>query len=169
KPVKFSDSKRKWFNQALPKRKYVIYPELKRFLIVCEGTKTEPNYFKSIGKTLSKNTVKITMEGAGQNTLSLLKHAFELFSKSQKSNDPFDEVWIVFDRDSFPPDDFDNAIKYARKHKMRTAWSNEAFEFWYLLHFEYRNTHMSRQEYSEELSKYLDQSYKKICKTCTLY
>ena len=35
------------------------------------------------------------------------------------------------------------------------AYTNEAFELWYLLHFEYRNTAMSRTEYSSKLTEHI--------------
>ncbi len=42
------------------------------FLILCEGTKTEPNYFESFKKHLPRDTVDIEIEGLGQNTLSIM-------------------------------------------------------------------------------------------------
>ena len=41
------------------------------------------------------------------------------------------------------------------------AWSNEAFELWYLLHFEDRYTGMKRTDYEEKLTQYLKRPYKK--------
>jgi hypothetical protein len=36
-------------------------------------------------------------------------------------------------RDSFPDDDFDNAVAKTRGHDFLSAgWSNEAFELWYV-------------------------------------
>jgi len=77
---------------------------------------------------------------------------------------PFDQVWVVFDRDSFEPDDFDNAIKSADANGMKCAWSNEAFELWYILNFEYRNTGMNRTEYKGRLTNLLGEPY---CKNAT--
>ncbi len=50
-----------------------------------------------------------------------------------RRTNPFDRVWLVFDRDDFP--DFNKAIALARSHNLQVAWSNESFELWYLLHF----------------------------------
>jgi hypothetical protein len=74
---------------------------------------------------------------------------------------PFDQVWVVFDRDSFPADDFDNAITKAQNDNIKTAWSNEAFELWYVLHFEYRTTAMPRAEYQYKLSTCMGRRYAK--------
>ena len=61
----------------------------------------------------------------------------------------FDRVWIVFDKDDF--DDFNAAIAKARRYGFKTAWTNEAFELWYILHFEYLDTGISRHDYLEKL------------------
>ena len=74
---------------------------------------------------------------------------------------PFDQVWVVFDRDSFPPSDFDNAISKAEADGIKCAWSNEAFELWYVLHFEYRTTAMPRVDYQDKLSSLLGRTYAK--------
>lgn len=143
-----------------------------RILIVCEGTKTEPNYFEAwkeqvdeIKKKYALRTTasicigdEISIDGEGKNTLSLVEVALE---KKNKSPLDYNQVWCVFDRDSFPPSDFDNAIKKAESCGMKVAYSNEAFELWYLLHFVHRVTSMSRSEFKDELSKHLGMLYQK--------
>ncbi len=121
-----------------------------RILIVCEGEKTEPNYFEAF-KTISNGSFVYDIEakGFGLNTIGVVNKAIELRDKAQI---PYDAVWAVFDRDSFPPNDFDNAIAIAQANNINVAWSNEAFELWYLLHFQYRNTAMSRTEYKNAIS-----------------
>jgi len=64
----------------------------KSLLIVCEGERTEPAYFESF--PLNKKVREIV--GAGANTLSVVKEAIRL-----RDNSNFDEIWCVFDRDSF--------------------------------------------------------------------
>ena len=54
---------------------------------------------------------------------------------------------MVFDKDSFSSNNFNAAILLAENNNIKVGWSNEAFELWYLLHFQYRNTSMSRTEY----------------------
>jgi hypothetical protein len=129
---------------------------------MCEGAKTEPNYFKSIQSELPRKTIEIKILGEGRNTLSLVKSAIEARDRQAETGSyEFDKVWVVFDRDSFPPDSFDNAIRSATAHLIDCAWSNEAFEFWYILHFEYRNTGMSRTEYQGKLTELLGEPYQK--------
>ena len=121
-----------------------------RLLIVCEGAKTEPNYFLAF---------KVTNEvyGKGLNTLSLISEA----ERRNREDGPFDQIWCVFDRDSFPADDFNRAITLAESKKFRVAYSNEAFELWYLLHFRYVDTALHRSQYAEKLEECLERKYKK--------
>lgn len=127
------------------------------FLIVCEGEKTEPNYFKSF--KLSSALVKVV--GCGYNTQSLVKRALEIRKKAKEDDEIFDQVWCVFDRDSFPLQNFNEAIYLAKRKNIKVAYSNEAFELWYLLHFHYYNSAMSRDEYKKKLSRELGHPYQK--------
>ena len=131
------------------------------YLIVCEGEKTEPNYFESFKERLKKGAVKVKVIGDGTDTLRVVQAAKRIYERSLRTPTPYDKVWVVFDRDSFPPSDFDNAIHSADANNFGCAWSNEAFELWYLLHFEFRNSAMSRTEYKKCLSAHLGEKYKK--------
>lgn len=123
------------------------------FLIVCEGEKTEPNYFKAFP---TPTDVIIEVVGEGYNTLSLVKRAAEL-AKEQS----YDQVWCVFDRDSCHIETFNAAIELAKRKGFRVAYSNEAFELWYLLHFHYYQTSIPRRQYCELLTDLLCRPYKK--------
>lgn len=120
------------------------------FLIVCEGSKTEPNYFKSFPKMAGNLVFDLTFDGGGISTTKVLEKALEIRDKSSRK---FDRIWIVFDKDSFPDAYFNKAILDAEKEGIKSAWSNEAFELWYLLHFAYRNTGISRDEYQKAIEK----------------
>ena len=118
------------------------------FLIVCEGEKTEPNYFKSFPKQVGKIVYDIEFDGGGISTLKVVEKAIELRDKSKQK---YDRVWAVFDRDSFKSNSFNNAILKAKANNVSCAWSNEAFELWYLLHFHNRITAMKRDEYKKAI------------------
>jgi hypothetical protein len=118
------------------------------FLIVCEGAKTEPNYFESFPKMAGNLVFDLKFEGGGISTTKVLEKALEIRDKSSQK---FDRIWIVFDKDSFPEAHFNKAILDAEEEGIKSAWSNEAFELWYLLHFVYRNTGMSRDEYKKAI------------------
>jgi inorganic triphosphatase YgiF len=106
----------------------------------------------------------IEIEGEGKNTKSLIEITERHRSKKEAlTGRKFDFTWAVFDRDSFPADNFDNAINQAEgmKPKIQCAWSNEAFELWYLLHLEFVNTPMSRELYKSKIEKWLSKKIEK--------
>ncbi len=125
-----------------------------KILIVSEGTKTEPNYFKAF-RTFNRGTIvyDIEIKGEGDNTINVVDKAIELKNKGE-----YDSVWAVFDRDSFPANNFNDAINKAEQHGIGCAWSNEAFELWYLYHFVNRVTAMSRAEYKKAISAAVNNS-----------
>ncbi len=65
----------------------------------------------------------------------------------------FDRVWVVFDKDDFPEDNFNGAIIKATSNEINCAWTNEAFELWFLLHFQFVNNGMKRDEYKAFLER----------------
>ena len=125
-----------------------------KILIVSEGTKTEPNYFKSF-RTFNRGTIvyDIEVKGEGDNTINVVDKAIELKNKGD-----YDSVWAVFDKDSFPDKNFNAAIEKAENNGIGCAWSNEAFELWYLYHFVNRVTAMSRTEYKKAITEAVNNS-----------
>lgn len=120
------------------------------FLIVCEGEKTEPNYFKSFKKNVKPFVYTIDTFGEATNTKDLVR---KTIAARDKSSQQYDSVWAVFDKDSFSPNNFNSAIALAEANNIKVGWTNESFELWYLLHFQYRNTAMNREEYKSALEK----------------
>jgi hypothetical protein len=120
------------------------------FLIVCEGEKTEPNYFRSFPKKVGKFIYDISFEGGGISTLGVVEKAIQLREKSKQK---YDRVWAVFDRDCFKANSFNSAIQKAKANNIKCAWSNQAFELWYLLHFHNRITAMERDEYTKAIEQ----------------
>jgi hypothetical protein len=62
---------------------------------------------------------------------------------------------VVFDRDSFSAQDFNAAIQRCHNSDVGCAWSNEAFELWYLLHFQYYENAMSRRVHKNMIKDHL--------------
>lgn len=118
-------------------------------LIVCEGEKTEPNYFKAFRVSSAE------IIGIGHVTKSLVEYAIRY---RDAADYPYDQVWCVFDRDDF--DDFAEAITLAERNNMGVAYSNQAFELWYLLHFSFMDSALHRDGYIEILKRQLG-TYKK--------
>lgn len=130
-----------------------------RILIVCEGEKTEPNYFESL-RMKYRLSSSIVIKGEGANTQSLVRIAIEESKKLGKGY-RFDSVWCVFDKDSFEESACREAFELADSNKINVIFSNEAFEFWYLLHFDYIDSAMSRGDYGEKLTQRLGEKYEK--------
>ncbi len=165
--IKITDAKKSWFRQPETERKRDFRPLRRFYLIVCEGTKTEPNYFEGLKRNLPPgviNLVDLTVEGTGHNTLTVIDDALRAKARLEKQGRTIDEVWAVFDRDSFPEEHFNNAIFKGKANGVQCAWTNEAFELWYLLHFQFFQNGMSRDAYAEllerELSNKLKRPYK---------
>ncbi len=128
------------------------------FLIVCEGKETEPNYFKSFPKRNKSYVIELKTGGGGISTRKVVEKAVKSRDASPLK---FDRVWAVFDKDSFTDDNFDKAIDLAQKNQIRCAWSNEAFELWYLLHFSYVQTAMHRNDYTSALERAVNNQLRK--------
>ncbi len=127
--------------------------QLRRILIVCEGKKTEPNYFKKF-KTNPEVFDAIDVQGTGYNTVSLIEKAIKIKNEAIQKSEPYIETWCVFDKDDFSVESFEKAIKMAEQNQIKCAYSIEAFEIWYMLHFNFYETAFSRSQYKEELSSY---------------
>lgn len=170
KKIKISPEQRNRFARSELKRRPGIRPKRRYYLIVCEGAKTEPNYFEGLKTDLPKGVLtafQIDIEGTGRNTMSLIDEALRLQDVYQRQTGrPVDKLWTVFDRDSFTASDFNTAIQRCKvsRPEIGCAWSNEAFELWYLLHFHYYNNAMSRTQYQglieQNLQRFVGRDYR---------
>ena len=116
-------------------------------LIVCEGENTEPSYFNQF--KLSTATIKAI--GEGYNTTSLVNRAIKL--SKEKS---YDQVWCVFDKDDFSVYNFNNAIAISEANNFGVAYSNQAFEYWVILHFDdHQGGGMHRDDYNNKINTLL--------------
>ena len=97
----------KRFERKERRRKINFREQRVYFLIVCEGTKTELQYFESFKTVLSPYTLDIETIGTAKNTLGVVETAIQ---RRNTPNKKYDSVWAVFDRDSFSECNFNNAI-----------------------------------------------------------
>ncbi len=139
-------------------------------IIACEDSVSSPTYFRMIVSSLIKNKI-ITQDSfviapnKHSNPMGVLND-LKNYKKDGKTYKDFDHKWIVIDRDSprvngggHTKEDFNNALKGA-EHKysnlnVEVAYANDSFELWYLLHFEYRNSAISRDEILTQVIKRL--------------
>lgn len=124
-----------------------------RVLIVCEGSKTEPNYLRELIShfQLSSANVEITGDG-GSAPHSVVEYAIELFERDLDYN----AVFCVFDRDGHST--FDQALQQVRdkilvrrvgrrkagEARFEAIVSIPCFEYWVLLHYQYTTAPMQR-------------------------
>lgn len=131
-------------------------PKPNSFLIVSEGTKTEPMYFDGLAKYINEKYGKgidsekplIVPQGEGRCTVSLVQETERIVSRAKIL---YSQVWVIFDKDDFS--DFDEAIELAEDLGYRTGWSNQSFEYWIYLHFNYSDSALHRDVWVEKLSK----------------
>ena len=133
-----SSHKPRGFARRPPKRE-----EGSKVIIVCEGSKTEKNYFEAIRKDLRLTTVQIAVyHPNGTNPRLIVDSARQ--KRQEQINDKTwngqkDTAWAVYDGvEHFNNNsaDWHEAINIARDHKINLAITNPSFEFYYLLHFQ---------------------------------
>ena len=125
------------------------------YLIVCEGKKTEPNYFNGLKKQINEkygNKVdvlipEIEIKGTGKNTTDLVKYTQKFVNYSSKV---YGQVWVVFDKDDYSDEQFNSAIENCYYN---VAWSNPNFELWLLAHFKRISRYISKDDILKELNK----------------
>lgn len=113
-----------------------------RVLIVCEGEKTEPNYFKELITFYKLNTANVAVDkSSGSSPISVFRRANELYENEIMKSIPFDKVYCVFDKDSHETyqEALDAISRKSPKNIFYACTSVPCFEFWLLLHYGYRN------------------------------
>jgi hypothetical protein len=131
--------KRKARRAELHRRRVSRHAPYDRVLIVCEGEKTEPNYFKWLRSKLGLNRANVVIadKKGGLDPKSLVEYAIEEYKKEPD----FDRVYCVFDKDKHST--YQGALDKIRSTRLRgrskihAITSVPCFEFWLLLHFAY--------------------------------
>ena len=102
----------------------------KTILIYCEG-ETERIYFEQMKILKRSKMVSVKIKNVKRSAIKLARHAYR-----DSSYQPFDEVWIVFDKDDLTEKQLEEVNTFCVQHNIHIAYTNEAFELWLLLHFE---------------------------------
>ncbi len=163
KPIKKSDAKK--LDKMMAKKRDTALNELPpRMLIVTEGTKTEPYYLKILADRINGAASRISrtprviveVEGTGRNTSGLYRYLEDNYGSPELG--VYKEIWLVYDKDDFPNDRFDNAAfkaKETKNSKFNVAWSNQSFELWLLWHYQDYGSSNHRKDYIKNLKKYV--------------
>lgn len=111
----------------------------KRLLIVCEDEKSSKIYFESfkrdekLKRQLSSVDIEV-VHPKDHSPVGLVNEAKIKKKKAKRDRNPYDEVWIVLDKDGHA--NLEQALITARDNKISVALSIMCFEYWILLHFE---------------------------------
>lgn len=110
-----------------------------RILILCEGTRTEPNYFGGFKKAQRLTSVVVRPLRSGQvGPAGLLRRVRE----ELKEDSGWDEVYCILDHDGRDAeiDSFEKKLAAVDLQTdscdIKMVLSRPCFEFWLLLHFE---------------------------------
>ena len=157
KNVKKSDVDKAWNkHKQLSKIPIATRDKGRKYLIVCEG-QTEKWYFEKF-PVLTANVVSV---GVGMTKYTLVQEARKLMKQ-----DNYDEVWCVFDLDlnaeiNGQLEDFNKAVFADNGKIFRCAYSNDAFELWFYLHYQYTDYQHHRDFYYDQLSIFWEMNYEK--------
>jgi len=107
-------------------------------LVVTEGAKTEPLYFKLLKRELRAANVEVQVSHStdGSDPLSVVRYAIDAVQRNRS----IDECYCIIDRDEHTT--FDEAVRMAqdygsgsRRRKLKLIVSDPCFEYWLLLHY----------------------------------
>lgn len=110
-----------------------------RVLIVCEGSKTEPEYFKDLRNyyQLKSANIEICGEECSSAPSSILKYAEQRYAEDKNAGNPFDRVYCVFDKDTHHC--YQPTLDAIARKREKSTWfaitSVPCFEYWILLHY----------------------------------
>ncbi|MDQ2731040.1 MAG: RloB family protein [Armatimonadota bacterium] len=131
-------------------------------LIACEGTETEPIYFRAIFSELKLLRERLIFAPhQGPHPRSVVKAAVQargILRAAKEWNDQIDHAWAVIDCDEHRQQSrkrWNDAVETARQQNIFLAVSNPSFELWYLLHYQDQSANLEREEARRLLKKYL--------------
>jgi RloB-like protein len=156
---------------ARQEKKENLHESYPRILIVSEGSKTEPLYFRNLCAEFRLPATKIIVKPCESGTapIQVVKYAIELFKNgdAKKGIRPksFDQIYAVFDRDDH--ESYHDALQIAASNngklsndeKQRIPFkaiaSVPSFELWLLLHYQEVQAPLHRNEVMSRLKKYI--------------
>lgn len=142
--VNYMSKSKSRYERRKPERK-----EKNEIVIVCCG-QTEKEYFKKYNIDIGSIRIVPIMD----NTSPIGNVNRAIAEKNKRK--PL-QCWCVFDKDNF--NEFDEAIDIAKKNGINVAFSNQAFELWFILH----KTFLCRQVHRNEYHKMLEKSVFEKC------
>lgn len=120
-----------------------------RCLIVCEGSKTEPQYLSELRDIWGIAHTHVSIQRSrGASPDQVVRNAESLYDDDAKLGDSYDQVFCVFDRDEHST--FRSAVQQIRDmtsagKPFKAITTTPCIEFWFLLHFGYSDAPFSKQ------------------------
>lgn len=164
----------------LPKGRRGITDQLLQFgvhLVYMEGTRTEPYYVDNIKNRIAAKysckpndiaIIKGINDKKSRHTVELVNFALNDVKKRLQKKHTINHVWVFFDKDSF--EDFEEAHKLIERQNnskqknfegfmfdeetgisWHSCWSNECFELWLWLYYDYCEAKLYRDDYKDKL------------------
>jgi len=144
---------------------------VKSVIIACEDSVAAPTYFQLIidklieERKITPNSVVFVPHDGHTDPKGVLNN-LKNYKKNGITYKDYEYRWIVIDRDRYyngggghTKEGFKSAITSANKKRkdlhIDVAYSNDSFELWYLLHFDYRDTPIMRDEIIKNVIKKL--------------
>lgn len=165
KAIKVTDKRaqKAWLKKVKPSIYEIETKDPNKIILIVGEGQSEKLYFESFPViTLTVEAVNLR----GQSKLKLIEATVNIISNSDKA---YDEVWCVFDMDVKKGEkefaDFDNAIESGKAKGFNIAYSNDAFELWFYLHYNFTDQNNNRQFYYQTLSDLWNCNYEKVGKS----
>jgi len=141
---------------------------LKHIIIVCEGEKTETQYFNGFKERKSGVEIEPIFEKC-TDPKNIVEHAKKQIDKHDLNFEEGDGIWCAFDVDKIDRNKIEMikyAVEFADKNNILIALSNPCIELWFLLHYEWINNHaLTRDEAFYKLKEHIkdyDKNYPEI-------
>ncbi len=136
-------------------------------LIVCEGARTEPDYFQGFAEAHRNPRIEVRIAGEHGVPLTLVTSARDHKNRAEDDaqrerdqNLAYDSVWCVFDVDEHPR--IADARQMARDNEIELAISNPCFELWLLLHLRANPGMRDRAAIQRMLVKHVPEYKKRV-------
>jgi hypothetical protein len=134
-------------------RKKDIRPPRNTIIIVCEGERTETQYFDNFNEPLTNLQIKTFHEYTDPR--HMVDYSIARISKWGVDLDGGDAIWCVFDVDSNRSEDIRNATEHANANGINIGLSNPCLELWFILHFVFYNNQLTHREAPSVLREYV--------------
>ncbi|MCC5916756.1 MAG: RloB domain-containing protein [Cryomorphaceae bacterium] len=151
KAIKKTDRKKAWLKKVKPSMYELETKEVNRTILIVGEGQTEKLYFESF-PVLTLTVKAIDLQG--QSKLKLIESTESIIEEHETQ---FDAVWCVFDMDIKQGEkeysDFDNAIESGLSKGYNIAYSNDCFEIWFYLHYNFTDQINNRNFYYKQLGE----------------